>query len=232
MRALRTLLILLVLLGGLFVGADRLAVGFAEDEVAARIKSAKGLSEQPSVEIHGFPFLTQILGKELDSVDATLDGLTVTVGGREVEVTEVDVALSDVRLENNFSTAVAARATGSARITYTDLSENVGEGYTIGYAGAERAAKNQVKVEANAGLLGRALELTLHSTVSVADGDTVRLHAEEIPEIPLAENLIRDRTDLDLALEGLPAGLKLEKAEVDEKGVVLHLTGTDVNLAG
>ncbi|MEK8171442.1 hypothetical protein NKH77_24475 [Streptomyces sp. M19] len=41
-RALRTTLIVVVVLGGLFVGADRLALHFAESEVADKIKSTQG----------------------------------------------------------------------------------------------------------------------------------------------------------------------------------------------
>ncbi|GAA2387269.1 DUF2993 domain-containing protein [Streptomyces glaucosporus] len=228
MRALRTLLILLVLLGGLFVGADRLAVGLAEDEAAAKIKSAKGLDEQPSVEIHGFPFLTQVLGKELDSVDATLNGLTVQVGGRDVEVSEVDVELEGVRLGSGFSSAVADRATGSARISYADLTAAGAKGATVEYAGPERAAKNQVKVDVDIAIA----QLTVHSTVSVRNGTTVALHAEDLPEIPVAEDVARGQIDRELEITGLPAGLELEKVEVDEKGVVLRLAGTGVELIG
>ncbi|GAA2427807.1 DUF2993 domain-containing protein [Streptomyces macrosporus] len=229
MRALRILLIFLVILGGLFVGADRLAVGLAEDEAAAKIKSAKGLSEQPSVEIHGFPFLTQVLGKELESVDATLDGLTVQVGGRDVDVTEVDVALDGVRLENNFSSAVAARATGSARIAYEDLTAATGtEGATVGYAGKERAARNQVKIDVDLAVA----RLTVHSTVSVRNGTTIALRADDLPGIPVAEDVARGQIDRELEITGLPEGLELEKVEVDAEGVVLRLTGTDVTLIG
>lgn len=57
-RSVRILLIVLVILGGLFVGADRLAVGFAEDEAAEKLRTSEGLSETPDVSIKGFPFLT------------------------------------------------------------------------------------------------------------------------------------------------------------------------------
>lgn len=228
MRALRALLILLVVLGGLFVGADRLAVNLAEDEAAARIKSSKGLTEQPSVEIRGFPFLTQVAGKELEAVDATLDGLTVQVAGRDVDITEVDVALEDVRLEGDFSSAVASRASGSARISYQDLTEAGAEGATLSFAGADRAAKNQVKLDVNAAIA----QLTLYSTLRVENGNTIALHAEDLPDLPVAEGLIRGQIDRKLEVTGLPAGLELQKVDVGDTGVVLHLSGSDVALIG
>ncbi|PJE97482.1 DUF2993 domain-containing protein [Streptomyces carminius] len=228
MRALRVLLILTVLLGGLFVGADRLAVGLAEDKIAERIRSSRGLDQNPSVQINGFPFLTQVAGKELDSVDASMDGLTVRVGDRSVEVTEVDVKLRDVRLENNFSSAVAGRATGTARIGYADLTAAGTEGVTAAYAGPERAAENQVRIDVDIPVA----QVTLYSAASVRDGDTIALRAENIPEIPVAENLIRGRVDHELKITGLPEGLRLEKLTMAEDGVTLHLSGSEVDLAG
>lgn len=68
MRALRILLIIAVVLGGIFVLVDRLAVNFAEGEVADRLKSTENLSTTPDVSINGFPFLTQIAGGSLDEV--------------------------------------------------------------------------------------------------------------------------------------------------------------------
>lgn len=55
MRALRIILIVTVILGGLFVIADRVAVGFAENKAADRIKSTEGLANTPDVSIEGFP---------------------------------------------------------------------------------------------------------------------------------------------------------------------------------
>lgn len=48
MRALRIFLILVIVLGGLFVIADRVAVNFAEDQAADRIKSTEGLANTPT----------------------------------------------------------------------------------------------------------------------------------------------------------------------------------------
>ncbi|MTE19708.1 DUF2993 domain-containing protein [Streptomyces sp. TRM43335] len=229
MRALRLLLIFLVVLGGLFVGADRLAVNLAEDEAASRIRSSKGLTEEPSVEIHGFPFLTQVLDKELESVDATLNGLTVKVGGRDVDVTEVDVALEKVRLEDNLSSAIASEASGSARIGYRELTEAGGtDRAVLGFAGAERAAENQVKLDVNLAIA----EFTLYSTVRVENGDTIALHAENLPDLPVAEEIVRGQIDRKLHITGLPEGLELREVEVREEGVVLQLSGSEVALIG
>ena len=55
MRALRILLIVVVILGGLFVAADRVAVVLRGGEAADRIKSSEGLSADPRRVHQGLP---------------------------------------------------------------------------------------------------------------------------------------------------------------------------------
>lgn len=154
MRALRILLILVVVFGGLFVAADRAAVYFAEGQIADKIRSSQGLSSQPQVSIKGFPFLTQVLGSSVDEVDIALDGVSATADGHQVQVTEVSAELKNVKIDSSFSSATAAQASGSAHISYADLAKSAPKGATVGYAGADRAAKGQVKLSGRPG--GRA----------------------------------------------------------------------------
>ncbi|MFJ8585615.1 DUF2993 domain-containing protein [Streptomyces sp. NPDC093595] len=231
MRALRILLITAVILGGLFAIADRLAVNYAESEVADRIQARQGTpSGSTDVSIHGFPFLTQAMGKELDEVGVTLTGIEATAGDRKVRIAELNADLHDVRLENNFSRATAATATGTARISYADLGTASGEDVTVGHGG-----KGKVKVTGSieVPVFGRITRSVL-STVSVVDGDTLRVRADTVPgeDIPGVEERVRARTDFDRKIGGLPAGLKLQKAEATAEGLVITLTGTNVVLAG
>ncbi|MET9802989.1 DUF2993 domain-containing protein [Streptomyces sp. NPDC006368] len=230
MRALRILLITAVILGGLFVIADRLAVNYAESEVADRIRAKQGATAGPAdVSIQGFPFLTQALAKELDEVDVTLRGVEASTGGRTVRISEMTAALHDVRLGDGFSTATAATATGSARLSYADLGSASGEDVTVGFGG-----NGKVKVTGSVEVLGRSITRSVLSTVSVVDGDTIRVRADEVPGegIPGVEELVRERTDFDRKIEGLPVGLKLQKVEATAEGVVITLTGSNVSLAG
>src|SRR4051812_44061551 len=55
----RALLVVLLLLVGLAVVADRVAVGVAEDRVGEQLAAKGGLAGTPEVDIAGFPFLTQ-----------------------------------------------------------------------------------------------------------------------------------------------------------------------------
>ncbi|MFF3753882.1 DUF2993 domain-containing protein [Streptomyces sp. NPDC002018] len=249
MRALRILLILVVVFGGLFVAADRAAVYFAEGQVADRIRSSQGLSSEPQVSIKGFPFLTQVVGSSLDEVDISLGGVNATADGHQVAVTEVRAELRDVTFDSSFSQATASRAAGSARISYADLAKSAPKGASVGYAGADRAAKGQVKLS---GRLADVLEgagidmpstvralldgqtVTAYSTVSLEGGDTVRLRAETLPELPVPglNDQVRDVVDYDLKIDGLPSTIKLDKVTASESGLQFSGSGTDVSLAG
>src|SRR4051794_2547524 len=105
MRVLRPLLITLVVLGILFVAADRIAVAVAESQVADRVQQSQGLTGKPDVDIKGFPFLTQVLAGNLQNVHASADGLKADNGGQaSLRVARLTADLHDVRLSNGFST--------------------------------------------------------------------------------------------------------------------------------
>jgi hypothetical protein len=249
MRALRILLIIAVIIGGIFVAADRIAVNMAESEAADKIKSSQGLSSTPEISIKGFPFLTQVVGKELDEVDVSLSGITATAGGHSVNVTEVRAELRSVRIDSSFSSAVADRADGSARISYADLTKAAPKGATISYAGPDRAAKGQVKVTGPLadllegagvpvpGAVERLLKgrtVSAYSTVLLKGGSTVQLRAEELPKLPVPgfDEKLRKAIDYDLKIAGMPSSIKLDKVAATDAGLRFSGTGTNVSLAG
>lgn len=229
MRALRILLIIAVVLGGLFVIGDRLAVSAAESEAAERIQANQGLSAPPNVSIKGFPFLTQALAKELDQVDIGLTGVEATVGDQKVRVGELNAELHRVRLENGFSRAVAETATGTARISYEELRKVSKSDVSLEYGG-----NGKIKVTGTVEVLGQRLTRSVLSTVSVVDGDTLRVRADKVPGegIPTLEELVRQRTDFEREVSGFPAGLKVQKVEATPDGIAVTVGGQNVVLAG
>ncbi|MCQ0023362.1 DUF2993 domain-containing protein [Streptomyces somaliensis DSM 40738] len=229
MRALRTLLIIAVVLGGLFTIADRLAVAAAESKAADRIRVQQGLSRTPDVSISGFPFLTQALAGELDRVDVAMTGVEVTAGGRKVRVGELGAELHGVRLENGYSRAVAASATGAARISYEELRKASDHDVVLGYGG-----NGKLKVTGSVEVLGRKVTRSVLSTVSVVDGGTLRVRADRVPgeDIPGVEELVRRRTDFDRKVSGFPAGLEIRKVQAVPDGLEVTVAGRNVVLAG
>ncbi|MBB4892020.1 hypothetical protein FHS39_001020 [Streptomyces olivoverticillatus] len=234
MRGIRITLIVAVVLAGLFVAADRAAVYFAENKAAEKIRASQGLAGTPDVSIKGFPFLTQIADNRLDEVDIKLDGITAGTGDRSVHVSSFDAQLHGVRIDSSFSSAVANRASGTAHLSYEDLSKAADPGITVAYGGKDNSAGNRVKVTGKVLLMGQPIQRSVVSTVTVVGGNTIRVHADEVPAqgIPGLEQKVREKTDFDRQISGLPKGIKLDKVVAKPDGVDITLTGSDVNLAG
>ncbi|MYW13874.1 LmeA family phospholipid-binding protein [Streptomyces sp. SID2563] len=231
MRALRIWGIALVVLAALFVAVDRVAVYIAESQAEDRVEVPGARIGSTDVSVKGFPFLTQLAGSELDEVDVKITGIETRAGGRTLRISTMNAELHDVRLTDGFSGAVAARATGTAVISYEDLTKAASDGVKVEYGG-----KNKVKVTGTVAVpfLGRPVSRSVLSTVTLLDGRTVRVHADKVPgeSIPGLEKLIREKTDFEREVGGLPNGLKLERIQPTEDGLEISVTGTDVRLAG
>jgi hypothetical protein len=236
MRALRILLIIVVILGGLFVAADRVAVHFAESEAASKAQQTQGLSEKPDVSIHGFPFLTQVAAKKLDDVTVTAKGITAGTGGSALRIERFTADLRGVRLGNGFASAVADTADGSALVTYADLTKAAPDGVSVAYGGAAANGKGKVKVTVSLSLpVVGTVKRSVVSQVSVTGGNTIQLHADSIPNVSglpsSVETLIRGQVDFARKLVGLPEGIELKSVDTSPDGITVAATGTKVVLA-
>ncbi|MGW3911831.1 LmeA family phospholipid-binding protein [Streptomyces sp. NPDC005070] len=247
MRALRITVVLLVVLGGLFVLADRVAVWFAEDEAAGRIKSSEGLASTPDVSIGGFPFLTQVASGELDDVKVGIKDYEASTGGTgssagTIRIDDLNAEMHGVAFSGDYSSATAGSATGTASISYAELLKaakpeplDVGFGIKTQVTGLSDGGNGKVKVAVAVTVPGSKASKTLSvlSSVSVS-GDTVKVHADSLPKlgVQLAEGRIRSITDFEQKIEQLPGGIKLDKVEAAHDGVEISVKGSDVRLVG
>ncbi|MFC7309397.1 DUF2993 domain-containing protein [Streptomyces monticola] len=244
MRALRIVLIIAVILGGLFVAADRIAVGFAEDEAAERLRTSEGLAQTPDVSIKGFPFLTQVAGGELDDVEVGIDGFEASNGGGKVRIDELTAKMRGVAFSDDYSSATAAEASGSARIAYDELLKaakvepvQVAPGVTAKVVGLSDGGNGKIKVAIEATVLGKTLPRPVEvvSSATVEGGKRVQVHADALPKlgaVAIAEQRMRQITDFQQVIDGLPAGIKLDKVEAAPDGVSVTVTGSQVKLVG
>lgn len=229
MRALRILLVIVVVLAGVFIAVDRAAVYFAESRVADRVQVSGAEIGSTDVDIKGFPFLTQVAGSELDEVDVKITGIETNANGHTLRISRMNAELHQVRLTDGFSGATAARATGTAVVSYADLTKAASADVAVEYGG-----NGKVKVTGAVDILGRTISRSVLSTVSLVDGHTVRVHADKVPGegIPGLEGVVRKKTDFEREVGGLPNGLKLEKIQPTAAGLEISVTGTDISLAG
>lgn len=242
MRALRILVIVTVILGGLFVIADRVAVGFAEDEVAGQLKTSEGLATTPDVSIKGFPFLTQVASGELDDVEVGIEDYEATTGKADesIRIADLKANMRGVAFAGDYSSATAATATGTATIAYDELLKaaesaptQILPGATAQVVGLSDGGRGKVKVDIKVTFLGRSTTYPVLSTVTV-DGDTVKVHADNLPNLVVeaAEGQVRSITDFEQKIDGLPGGIELDKVEAASDGVDITVRGSNVRLAG
>ncbi|CAL9519075.1 DUF2993 domain-containing protein [Streptomyces sp. Tu 3180] len=246
MRALRILLVVTVILGGIFVIVDRVAVNFAEGEAADRLKASENLETTPDVSIKGFPFLTQVAGGSLDEVQVGIEGYEAATGdgAQRIRIDDLRADMRGVEFSGDFGSAVAGSATGTATVAYDELlktaksdATQVAPGVTAEIVGLSDGGNGKIKVEVKATVLGTELPepVSVLSSVTVVDGDTVRVKADALPEfggVEIAESRVRRITDFEQRIDGLPGGIRLDKVEAARDGVDITVKGSDVRLAG
>ncbi|WP_309063291.1 DUF2993 domain-containing protein [Streptomyces sp.] len=246
MRALRTLLIVAVVLGGIFVVVDRVAVNLAESEAADRLKATENLATTPDVSIKGFPFLTQAAGGSLDEVQVGIEGYEAATGdgSRRIRIADLRADMKGVEFSGDYSSAVADSATGTATVAYDELlkaarsdATQVGPGVTAEVVGLSDGGNGKIKVEVETTVLGAELPepVSVLSSVTVVDGDTVRVRADALPSfggVEIVESRVRRIIDFEQRIDGLPGGIRLDKVEAARDGVDITVKGSDIRLAG
>ncbi|MFC8717378.1 DUF2993 domain-containing protein [Kitasatospora sp. NPDC057198] len=207
------LLIGLGVVGGLLVGADRIAVGVAEDQAADAAVSSGWMTSRPDIEIDDFPFLTSALAGELDKVTMSSDGMTVTDGRQTVTVHSFRANMSDVKFTDSYRGVTVGRGDGQGVISYQDLSKFVAGGQIpLQYAGP-----GKVKTS----VAGVTVEGRLRSEGSDVVVDGFELNGLAAKLNGVAGDLLKPRR---FALTGLPTGLTLSEAVPEQDGVRLHFT--------
>jgi DUF2993 family protein len=226
----RALLVVLLLLGGLLLAADRGAEAFAEDRVAQLVAERGGLAGRPGVEIGGFPFLTQAVGGRYDDVRIGLTGadLGQPEGTRaDVSLRGVQVALSDV-LSGSVQQVPVERVDGTATLAYALLAAELGPGTTVTRNG------DGLRVQRTVEVAGVSVPLTATGTVSL-DGDTLVVDVEDASgagvDVPdLLVDQVDDALDLRYPIPQLPFGLQVTGVAPADDGVRVQVEATDTVL--
>ncbi|MEV6838540.1 DUF2993 domain-containing protein [Streptomyces sp. NPDC051133] len=231
MRALRILLVLVVILGVLFVIVDRVAVHFAEGEAADKLKASQNLASTPDVSIKGFPFLTQVAGGSLDDVQVGIKDYEATTGtaGEKIRIDDLTADMKGVSFSGDYSSATAADASGTATIAYDQLLNAVKDdpvrlplGATGKVTGLSYGGNG--KVRATVEVAGVPLPVL---GTAMVQGDTVKVHADGLPKFG---NQALDVSEVKIG--ALPGGIKLDKVQAAQDGVEVTVKGSDVRLAG
>lgn len=223
------LLIVVLVLGGLVV-ADRVLHARAEDEVARILQDRMELSNTPEVTIHGFPFLTQVAANRFGRVDLSGTGITAGTSERPLQVDRMDLALRDVVTADRFRRITASELDGTAYVTWAEISRQVDAEVTPQEGG-------RVRVDLTADLYGQQADFVL-SARPVLDVPTQEVRLVE-PRVLVARYQVPRAVVERIAAEyvppvpiTLPLSLQASSLTIGPNHLELGLVGTDVPVVG
>ncbi|HEX3781032.1 MAG TPA: DUF2993 domain-containing protein [Pseudonocardiaceae bacterium] len=111
------------------VAADFGMAAAAEYQVSKQMRSELNLTSDPSVDIEGFPFITQAIGGDYRDISVAASGVAVNNTLRDLEVDadlkNVRISLSNV-LSGNFSSLSIDEVDGQVQIKASDLGRLLG----------------------------------------------------------------------------------------------------------
>lgn len=218
-RLLTTLIILVIVLVALDFGAK----AFAESEAATQIQK-HGFPKKPSVNIAGFPFLTQVATRHFDQI--TISSGNIPEG--PIKITKLSVTASNVHLASNFQSGTAGPLNGTLLISLGAIGSALSDaGPLAGFLGGGKQAlkivsvgNNEIKGSLN--LAGGLLSESATWQVQSAGPNKINLHLVSSSGLP--KGLLGAAQNIAIPLPSLPAGLQLTGGlNSNSSGITAHV---------
>jgi hypothetical protein len=220
----RVIIIVLIVLIALLVAADFAARAFAENKAASEIQQ-QGFPKKPSVDIEGFPFLTQVASHEFH--DIQISSSNVTEG--PLDISSIDASLKNVHINGAFSGGTIGTLYGTASITFTALANamtsQAGSLGQLANAGLTFSAAGPNEVKASLNVLVFSGTAVWRVTRTAGNAINIRL----VSAGGLPSSLLSPVSDITLNLPKLPLGLTIQSISVNSSGLVGVLTGQNVS---
>ncbi|MEP6630142.1 MAG: DUF2993 domain-containing protein [Lapillicoccus sp.] len=221
------LVVLAAVLGGGAYAGDRYAEGQAEAYARQVVSDSIPVTSTPTVDITGFPFLTQALRGTLEHVTGSVGG--ATLGG--IPVTNVQLDATSVLIRPPAGQQPrAGHATVAATIPTASVEKVVQD--RTGFATKLAVAGNALT--ASATILNLPLELALVPRVDagklLVDVQSLKLNGATVTADQLPSAFRSRVQGIEVPVDGLPKGLALSNAVVAPDGVRITTDGTDVEV--
>ena len=210
----RRWIVVTVVIIGLLVIADRVAVAAADHAVAARIQTDQQLSQQPRVSIHGFPFLTQAIGGRYDDVTLTLHDLHrsgVPVRTLRVDLHGVHVPLRAV-IAGHVARVPIDRASASLLLSFDGLNSFLADKHLS----VTQGTNGEIRVTGRVTALGQ--------TVTASGAGRIDVRGNELV-VTVGRGL-----DFTIPLDGLPFRISLVSAKTTKAGIVVQAAASGLVL--
>ena len=216
-RALIITIVTLVVLAALFVIADRVAVRIADNKFASQVQSQGQLSNKPSVDIQGFPFLTQLAAREFNEV--RLSAPSEKAG--PVEIKNLQATMHHMKLINGFSGAHIGSLNGTGLITFASLAK------AAGVPGLKISALSNTEAKVTVDL--DIISASGVARVTKVGDNKLNIAIVNAGGIPL--DALGGLNNMTITIPGVPVGLKLASITMTSQGILIHITGHNVTLS-
>lgn len=224
-RAGRVVLVVVIVLVGLLVAADRIALAVAERTAAVTLQRSQHLQRRPDVSIGGFPFLTQLASGNFDHVTATVHDLTVGQGtSTSVQIDTLHVTLRHVHVSRNFTTARSEFSTATALISYASLTDALKTPFSYGGAGRVKATDTADIVPGLSGLASATARIGVSGETLQFSDTQVTIAGQQVPQA--VTNYFASVFAKAIPLTGLPFGVHVQSVKATSSGVQVTLTAT------
>jgi LmeA-like phospholipid-binding len=226
----RLLVILLISLIVLLVGADFAARAVAQNVLASQIQQ-RGFPARPKVSIAGFPFLTQVITRDLKHV--TIAANNVRTG--PVTISAISVVADGVHIHSNLHGATIDRMHGTAFIGFGSLARaltsQIGPlgSSLVGGAGLTLRQVSKDTIRASVDLV--VTQATITWRITRVNGHEINVRVLKTSG-DLPSELFSAVQSVNLPLPSLPMGLQLQSLSVTQSGVRAVVTGRALTVSG
>jgi hypothetical protein len=212
------LVVLVVLILAILGIGDQVAKAAAQNDIANQIQSS-GLSAKPSVNIEGWPFLTQVAAHDVKTIDISANN--VTASGSKVAFNFTAKA-TGVHLNSSFNGATVDNINGQAVLPFSSVATLLPiSGATL----TADPAKGPNAIKADLGIAGSV-------TGTVKESGTSAILVSLDSASGLASILgSASGQSFTIPIPKLPAGLVVRSVRVNSQGIVATASATNTTLS-
>jgi hypothetical protein len=221
-----TVIVLLIVL----VIGDRVAKAVAENDIANQIKSGDS-QINPSVNIPGFPFLTQIIAHDINQIDISASN----VPAGPITISSVNAVAKGVHINGSFNGGKVDSITATVFVGFGSVSSALSS-QGQGIVGLTLASAGPDKIKATVSFAGVA---------SLSETGTVTMKGNQVNitfppggsgsgiagAISSALGAGDSLPNLSFPIPKLPAGLKVASFNVTSQGIIVNAAAQNTTLS-
>jgi hypothetical protein len=215
----------------LLVIADRVSKAVAENDIANQIKSGDS-QINPSVNIAGFPFLTQVIAHDINQINISASN----VPAGPVTITSVNAVAKGVHVNGSFNGGKVDSITATVFVGFGSVSSAL-TSQSQGIVGLTLASAGPDKIKATVNFAGVA---------SFSETGTVTMKGNQVTvtfppggsgggiagAISSALGAGDSLSNLSFTIPKLPAGLQVASFNVTTQGIMVNAVAHNTTLSG